>query len=761
MENAGFYELASFACRSQPAGLMIKRMMIGLLFTPLVFLTACGKKKEDVKAPEPPPAAVETVVEAAAEKPPEAQPAKPAPVPVVRALSPEERAAKLGFARYLPPETEVVVSLYSPNKTLQRIKGGKLWKLIDDEMGMDSGDDEAAAQGGPEALFENEMTLAFGKSTSEQAGNLISLNNARTRLLMRAAAMALPAMAESGDPADLMQALAMGSDPAMLRDLLADPQSGLPLLEKLAMPPLYIAFRAAPDGGQAAAQQLAGMIEMLGMFGDMAAATEVEKAGQTFAGYTISGEKVAEMLGANRASMDAMLDSPTVDRLIAAVAKNNLTVLSGLVGDYAILFLGSSADDLVFAASAGESLLAGEALAFCDAHAEKELAAVICGRGDAIQRMIDAGGGLSVIADGLREGFAASEGLGDTRDLETLLRMVAERESALRQLGSTGSTGTAVFFEDGLKIESYGGIDRGAIDWAASNRLGRLGDGENVVLFANMTGDAAYDEKMQAYLEALMETGYALSMKLAELPLEDGELARFKEMAGIFDSKFRTDAVALWEAFSGDFSAGLGAESALVVDLHGSVPTIPGVAQELVDEGKFPRISLLAPVTDRAKLASAWEAMNRSASGILAKISEMNGQEIPMQKPISSEKNAFTTWFFPLPFFNDDFLPSVTVGDEWFAASTSKNQALDLLAKAGEGTATTGMNVMMNFDALRVFVDQSLDLLAKHPDALPMDAEDLEKIRKLSAAMEDFEKLTLHCRRENGVLRSSIHLKTR
>ncbi len=117
--------------------------------------------------------------------------------------------------------------------------------------------------------------------------------------------------------------------------------------------------------------------------------------------------------------------------------------------------------------------------------------------------------------------------------------------------------------------------------------------------------------------------------------------------------------------------------------------------------------------------------------------------------------------FFPLPFFNDDFLPSVTVGDEWFAASTSKNQALDLLAKAGEGTATTGMNVMMNFDALRVFVDQSLDLLAKHPDALPMDAEDLEKIRKLSAAMEDFEKLTLHCRRENGVLRSSIHLKTR
>ena len=36
-----------------------------------------------------------------------------------------------------------------------------------------------------------------------------------------------------------------------------------------------------------------------------------------------------------------------------------------------------------------------------------------------------------------------------------------------------------------------------------------------------------------------------------------------------------------------------------------------------------------------------------------------------MQKPMSSEKDGFTTWFFSMPFFNDDFLPSVTVGDKW------------------------------------------------------------------------------------------------
>jgi hypothetical protein len=146
---------------------------------------------------------------------------------------------------------------------------------------------------------------------------------------------------------------------------------------------------------------------------------------------------------------------------------------------------------------------------------------------------------------------------------------------------------------------------------------------------------------------------------------------------------------------------------------------------------------------------------------MLKEIGEMNGQEIPMQKPISSERDGFTTWFFAMPFFNDDFLPSVTVGDDWFAASTSKNQALDLLAMAGSGEPSMGLRMHVNFAALAAFANETLDVLAKNPDAMPLDEEDMEDIRKLAAAMEDFDKLTAHTRRENGVLRTSIHLKTR
>jgi predicted DNA-binding transcriptional regulator YafY len=106
-------------------------------------------------------------------------------------------------------------------------------------------------------------------------------------------------------------------------------------------------------------------------------------------------------------------------------------------------------------------------------------------------------------------------------------------------------------------------------------------------------------------------------------------------------------------------------------------------------------------------------------------------------------------------------MPSVTVGDEWFAASTSKNQALDLLAKAGGGEAAKGLRMHVNFAALARFATETLDVLAKNPDAVPMSAEDMEEVRKLAAALDDFDKLSINVRRENGQLRSSVHFKTR
>ncbi|HSP44185.1 MAG TPA: hypothetical protein VLO11_15020 [Luteolibacter sp.] len=727
------------------------RNIWGLVVPAALVLGACKKKEPAETTGTPAPA--ETAAESGSQ---------PEPAPEVPALSPEERADKLGFARHLPQDTAAVISLHNGTRHASKIKASKLWQAISGEEALDLPDvPEDESPTGPAALFAREFTIAVGAQAGEQSSNLIQLNRRLTHFQMRAIASAAAECAESGDFSNFESAMGRRFSEELFVNLIKDPESGAELFEKMNMPPLYIAFGTTEENRDAIAQQLASSTEMLAFFGDFVEPVEVERNGSMFAGNKVSGEKLSALMTESREPMDAMLDAATVDKLIAAVAKKDLVILSERIGDYAVFFLGSSLDDLVFSEAPGDSVVACDAVAFCDAHLSKELAGLIYGKKEMISQMMSNVTGLADIASGLQEGLAGSQGLGDTRDLQALLRIVGEREAALRTLMKLDGTGTIAFIEDGLKIESYGGIDTGKFDWEASNRLAGLQAGENVALFTNATAGKAYSESARAYLEALMETAYAVAMKVAELPLEDDDMLQYREMAGMFDMNFRKDAVAVWNALSGDFTEGLGQESALIIDLNGTPPPVPGVPQEVVNEGKFPRITLVAPVTERAKLASAWQQIDGSAANILEKIGEMRGTPIPMQKPLSSERDGFTTWFFPVPFFTEDFLPSVTLGDEWFAASTSKNQALDLLAKAGSGESTQGVTVLVNFDALREFAKLTTDVLEKNKENVVLDEDVLEGIRTVADALEDFERLDIRARKEGGQLRTSIHLKTR
>ena len=803
-------------------------------------LGSCNKKQE-TKAAEVPAAVAETSSAKGAPVAPEVAPAVPK-------IGPEERAAKLGFVKHLPQDTEVVLSFYNGSKVAERVKGSKLWKLVQKEMkggaedepapaeeGMnpeekeapdaakeaaeseettdaaaeesapaaaedaqaETGDDEKdetaelaptpdeaeapatddkpeepadAAAGdeeptGPAALFGSEVTLALGKSTGEQIGNLLTLNRRSNYFQMRAIAKSFAAAMKSGDLSTLGTSFSSGYSEELVKDLLNDPQSGMALVEKAQMPPIYMAFRTTESERSAAAQQVAAMLDNLAMLGESIEPVKVEVSGHSFAGSKILGEKISSSMAASRESMDETLGAETVDRLLAAVAKKDLVVVSGTVGEYVMVFIGGSTADLKLATDLGQSIVTGDTLAFSDAYASKDLAALSYGQKAAMDTLTEAIGSLADVTNGLRDGLAGADGLGETRDLDAMFQIVTEREAALRKLAGNEASGSVAFFEEGLKIESYGGYDYGMVDWKTPHKLASLGGSEDVVLFADMTGDAVYDEKARDYAEALLETAYALTMKVAEAPIKAQELVKFQEMAKMFDTKFRPDMLALWEAFSNDFGGSLGHESALVVDFKGGAPAVPGIPQALLDKTKIPRISLVSPVTDRAKLSASWDKMNTTLTGTLTKISELTGQEIPMQKPMSSERGGNTTWFFPMPFLTDDFVPSVTVGDKWFAASTSKNHALDLISKAETpGPARTGFWFTMNFKALEKYSNETFALVDENTENMtgsPLPAKEKRIIKQAIAILGGLDKLTVHSRREGAVLRSSVHFKTR
>jgi hypothetical protein len=760
------------------------KQRVNWLLIPVVALTlgAC-KKKEEVKSPEVPPAVTQVPAEVAPSVAPEVKPP---------ASSAEERAAKLGFARHLPRDTEVVFSLYNGTKTAERLKSSKLWKLVMDQMsigamGMGAIEDQEleeqaaeqavqdgvvpdAAPGedepmGPAGLFGTEFTMALGKPAAVQVGNLLTLNRRMGYFQMRSAVKTFVEAVKSGDVDSLTEAFSSDYTPELLKEVLGDSESGLALLEKTQMPPMFFAFKTAESDRDIAAQQVAAMVENVNLFEKMVEPVDAENPAGKFQGFKILGSEMSAMMAGNREDMVEELGEEEVDKLLEIVAKKDIVIMSGTVGDYVVLFIGASVDDLKFSSDLGSSLLATEALAFTDAYAAKDLAIVTYGQKEGMDTLVSAAGGLADMTDGLRDGLAGSDGFGDTRDLEAMFKIVAEREAALRTLISTEALGMVAFFEEGLKIESFGGTDSGMVDWKSPNKLARLGDSDNILMFANLTTNAAFDEKARAYYEALLETAYAMTMKVAELPMEGEQMLQFKETAKMFDEKFRPDMVGLWDAFNNDFGAGLGMESAMLIDLSGSAPPIPGIPQEVVDKARVPRISIIAPVVDRKKLADSWDKMNTTLTSTLAKVSEMTGQKIPMQKPISSEKNGNTTWFFAMPFFTDDFLPSVTVGEKWFVASSSKNQALDLVSKADTGGDTRdGFWFSMNFKALQKYATETYALIDENAERLTGGSQtDSQKknVRNAIATLSDLDTLTVHSRKEGGVLRSSIHLKTR
>jgi hypothetical protein len=609
----------------------------------------------------------------------------------------------------------------------------------------------------------------MGKTAGDQTGHLLTMSRRMGYFQAKAFGKAAQVFAKNGDMDEFSSFIEEEMSANLFKNLINDSESGVALWEKAQMPPLYMAFRAKDGELEQAAQLVNSGMGMFAMAGEMAAPVDFETGGAKFAGYKILGEEIAKVMEGQREEMDEAIGAKNADAVMAAMKKKNLVVATGTVGDYVVVLIGGSEESLKLAGSVKESLVASGGLNFADAFADKKLISLIYGEKDLWDTLVDAAGGISSYALGLRDGIAGGGGLGGTRDLESMLQIIADREKDLLALGSSNDLGMIAYTDEGLWIESFGGYDKGAVDWDARTKLSHLGDSGDNMLFLSVPSNAAYDKKMGEYLEAIVETMYAATVKFSELEIDAPEMEQMRQYTKMFDTQFREDLVGLYGALSGSMSDGLGNEIAVVMDLKGNMPAIPGIPQKVVDEAKAPRITLVAPVKDRAKLKESWEKVNKHTTALLAVASEMSGEKIPMQKPISSDKDGMTTWFFSFPFFQDDFLPSVTVSDEWFAASTSKTQATDIMSKAkAGGVEGEGVEFYVNFNAITGYAEDMLNIVDKNAaEIFPEESaaadfrENKEEMKGLIEACREFESMKWTARQENGIMRNSIHFQTK
>ena len=697
--------------------------------------------------------------------------------PLKASVTPEARAAKLGFAKKLPKNIVRYEAIYNGRKAFDQLLKTDLGafileRLADEDLTMDDlmQDDDFALQ---VAAYSEEYFSAYGPGTAENFDLGVKFFERLLYFGAKTAVFLGDSYVKDGDDSNAW------STPKLFMEgpLKGAPKEVIQMLADFDMSPVYQGSKVSnKESRDALALQMEQGLALLPMmFDDAVEPITIKRGDAEFKGYKVVGSKLAAKIDDKTVKqMQEVFDIADIESFKKNVASKNLIAVSGVIDDYVVMFLGKSEKDLVFVDKVEDSVCANEKMVFIDPYIDKDILSAGYYEADVVKKAGNMGAlGYRMVGSlmrGFRDGLANASSLGDTQDVEVLLESLEKQGDALAKMFTVTDSGFVVYLEDGVKAELYGGAKIPALDLEKTHKLASMGTGENTVFFANWVNDKNYNQKVLEYVDTLGETTYLLTQRVANLDTEDVSIKQMKGVLDMFDGTFRKDTLAMWQAIRGDFSEGLGAESAIVVDVNGVLPKIPNVPEVILKEGKSPRISYVSTVDDRSKLQASWTQINGSLENILKSVGKMTGDEIPMQVPMSSEKDGLKTWFVPVPFQNDDFVPSISVSDQLFFASTSKTFSEGLAAKfkAGGGDARKGAWVHVDFKTLNEYSLQWLNLVAEHvAEVIPMKSaqEDFKAnkpmIEKAIKALGSVEDLTIHTWNEGGRSRSSFHLKAK
>lgn len=680
---------------------------------------------------------------------------------------------KLGFAAHVPKSTEGYVSVMGGYDMYQRLLKTDLGKLVVEMMAGQGADLEEMEENSEvqmlKAVVGEEIFAAFGDSAGAQGVNLQAINRSSSFQQMKM----LVKMAETSMKGDVDPSEMQGVMMEMFSSILGDPEAGIPIFEKATMPPVTLGFKVSNEEmrTQISETMIGGVLSLFDLDEDAPFdEIEMERDGVAMSGMTVVGKKLAALADEDtRQEMaEAFGSRANVDRFMEAVAKKNFNIAIGVKGDYIVIYLGGSLDGLKFPAKPEDSLLANEGMDFLKNYGDKDVRVLVFGEGEALQAMASSNEVLSSMVGGIKAGLAEAEAFGDTRDIQALLGHVAKVEGKIFDMFEYSRSGLVGFLEEGFKIESHGGTNLPSIDTETPHSFAGLGDMDDVVFFSNSRSNPEFTSKMSEMMDSFGEAAYLMASRVAEMDIDDGDFRDFREGFKMFDQMAAGDLKGIWSALTTDWAQGTGDEGAIIIDTKGTLPKVPEVPGAIIEKGLIPRIAYVTPVTDRAKMSSAWTKIEKSITNILKTVKEMDGPEIPMQEIDDNTKDGVTYYSTAIQFSTKDARPVVGMTDKHFFFSTSQNFIAELNAKLGAGEAPVrkGSYTRFNLAAARGLAEYWVNLMKENADEIFDNEyqrddfnENLPMVKKFLKGFEQLEEITAHTRKEDGETRTSIHFK--
>jgi len=212
---------------------------------------------------------------------------------------------------------------------------------------------------------------------------------------------------------------------------------------------------------------------------------------------------------------------------------------------------------------------------------------------------------------------------------------------------------------------------------------------------------------------------------------------------------------------------GLDNEHAISLELMGRVPNIiPEMPDLLKQHGVFPRFCYTSVVTDRAKLATGWDAMSAASKDVGNGIGKLTKEDIDLPKPIKKSIEGIDLWSYDLEYWDHDFQPTLGLNDKLFFLSTSPIYIQNLAQKKVAATES-GAELVISLKPVREAANHWLKVFEEHGKEFLSERELAEfqatipQIKKFIEVSKQIKKLDIYSRKVEGEIRNTIHLQVK
>ena len=367
---------------------------------------------------------------------------------------------------------------------------------------------------------------------------------------------------------------------------------------------------------------------------------------------------------------------PDLERLYAAYQAKSFAFSYGTAAGHMILTIGSSRPDFQFVTDPAGSLAMRPEFNLANSCLNKDLGGALFVDEAAIKALRNPQP-LQPLLRGLLSGLKTSPMFsGLAKALEPKVEALGPLQDKVYSSPATTLTGLA-WWDKGLHLELEGGLSAQGFEGSKPLKFASLVDDPNVVLAADFHRALQYEADVQGMIEGLADLVHTAALELAKAGLFGEQGAK---MAAWIDLEIIPHVVSFYHARNTLSTKALGDEAAMIFDLGGRQPALPGLPPpDPKADAKMLREVSVAEVVDRKVIGDSWTQMNAAVNGLTKAFPMLGGQKLP--EPEVSNKAGVTLYAYPSPFDSDDLTLSSAVSDKLFMYGTSKTLQEEIATK--------------------------------------------------------------------------------